>query len=182
MIEWTNGDQDITLFHIDGTLNLADLLTKENDLGVQDVSSGSEWQEGKAWMKLCTDDMSLKKYSDLTVTTAIDDQVKAECFDQLLLDTPISTHTLFRLHPDTPCVSAAAVGRDTLSLIIDPIYFGWYKTLRILKLVIKFTKIIRHKLHQGYRNTSCHICNKEEITNWDAEQVLFRHETQVVKK
>ena len=85
MIEWTNGDQDITLFHKDGTLNLADLLTKEHDLEVQDVSLGSEWQEGKAWMKLCTDDMPLKKYSDLTVTTAIDDQVKAECFDQLLL-------------------------------------------------------------------------------------------------
>ena len=42
MIEWTNGDQDIPLFHIDGTLNLADLLTKEHDLGVQDVSTGSD--------------------------------------------------------------------------------------------------------------------------------------------
>ena len=57
MIEWTNGDQDILLFHIDGPLNLADLLTKEHDLGVQDVSTGSDWQEGKEWMKLDTENM-----------------------------------------------------------------------------------------------------------------------------
>ena len=181
MIEWTNGDQDIPLFHIDGTLNLADLLTKEHDLGVQDVSTGSDWQEGKEWMKLDTENMPVKKYSDLTVTMAIEDQVSAECFDQLLLDTPISTHTLFRLHPDTTCASSVAAGRGVLSLIIDPIYFGWFKTLRILKLVIKFTKIIQHRKHQTSKNKSCHICNNEELKDWDAEQVLFKYETQVVK-
>ena len=110
MIEWTTGDQSIPLFHIDGTTNLADLLTKEHMLGVQDVSIGSEWQEGKPCMKLNTVNMPLKKYTDLTVTNEIDDQVKLECYDQLLLENPISMHILFRLHTDTPWVSAAAVG------------------------------------------------------------------------
>ena len=130
-------------------------------------------------MKLDTENMPVKQYSDLTVTMAIEDQVSAECFDQLLLDTPISTHTLFRLHPDTTCASSVAAGRGALSLIIDPIYFGWFKTLRILKLVVKLRKIIQHRKHQTNKNNSCYICNNEELK--DAEQVLFRYETQVVK-
>ena len=103
-------------------------------------------------MKLDTETMPLKKYTDLTVTNEINDQVKLECYDQLLLEDPISTHTLFRLHTDTSCVSAAAVGRGTQKLPIDPIYFGWFKTLRILKNVILFTKLVRHKMHGKSRN------------------------------
>ena len=50
MIEWTTGDQIIPLFRIYGTTNLADLLTKEHILGVEDVSTGSEWQAGRETM------------------------------------------------------------------------------------------------------------------------------------
>ena len=182
MIEWITGDQNIPLFHIDGTTNLADLLTKEHILGIQDVSTGSECQEGKPWMKLDTDTIPLKKYSDLTVTNEVDDQVKLECYDQLLLENPISTNTLFRLHSDTPCVSAAAAGRGTQVLPIDPIYFGWYKTLRILKNVILFTKLVRHKLHGEVRSFTCSVCEEEEVTDQEAEMMLFRYETKIVKK
>ena len=46
--------------------------------------------------------MPIKRYSDLTVTPDIDVLVKSECFDQLLLDSPTSTHThtVNRLHAD----------------------------------------------------------------------------------
>ena len=64
------------------TTNLADLLTKEHLLGVADVSTNSEWQEGKPWMRLATENMPIKRYSDLTVTPDIDELVKSECFDQ----------------------------------------------------------------------------------------------------
>ena len=106
-----------------GTQNLADLLKKEHQLGVAEGSTGSEWQEGKSWMRLATEDMPIKRYSDLTVTLDIDELVKSECFDQFLLDSPISTHTLFRLHADTVVISAAAAGRGSSSLLIVSVYF-----------------------------------------------------------
>ena len=181
MIEWTTEDQDIPLFHIDGTQNLADLLTKEHLLGVADVSTNSEWQEGKSWMRLATENMPIKRYSDLTVTPDIEELVKSECFDQLLLDSPISTHTLFRLHADTVVISAAAAGRGCRSLLIDPVYFGWFRTLRILKTVLKFIKAIRHKSHKSFKLNSCHLCCEEQIADWEAEQILVRYESDVIK-
>ena len=55
MMEWTTGEEEVPLYHIDGSINLANLLTKEHAPTVQDVSTGSEWQAGKPWMKLDTD-------------------------------------------------------------------------------------------------------------------------------
>ena len=42
LLEWTAGSKDKVLYHIDGSLNLADLLTKEHEIGVKTVSRGSE--------------------------------------------------------------------------------------------------------------------------------------------
>ena len=70
---------------IDGTLNLADLLTKQHCLGTEDVSGGSVWQEGNPWMKMDVDKMPLKKYSDLTIPSSLEKQVSEECYDHLLL-------------------------------------------------------------------------------------------------
>ena len=44
MIEWTTGRDYLPLYHVDGKLNLSDLLTKKHDLTVEDLSTGSNWQ------------------------------------------------------------------------------------------------------------------------------------------
>ena len=67
-------------------------------------------------------------------------------------------------------------------LPIDPIYFGWYKTLRILKNVILFTKLVRNKMHGKSRNYTCNVCEGEEVTDQEAEMMLYRYETKVIKK
>lgn len=46
LIEWMTGFKDNALYHIDGNLNLANLLTKKHDIGVEDVSRGSQWIKG----------------------------------------------------------------------------------------------------------------------------------------
>ena len=43
-------------------------------------------------------------------------------------------------------VSAVAAGRGESSLLIDPVYFGWYKTLRILKNVIRFSRLTKGRI------------------------------------
>ena len=41
MIEWTTGRDYLPLYHVEGELNLSDLLTKKHDLTVDDLSTGS---------------------------------------------------------------------------------------------------------------------------------------------
>ena len=75
MINWTTGEDEISLFHADGTQNIADLLTKQHIIGIEDVSDESAWQDGNLWMRLERDEMPLKAYSDLTVPQNVEDQV-----------------------------------------------------------------------------------------------------------
>lgn len=58
LFEWTAGSKN-KVFHIDGSLNLVDLLTKEHEVGVDTVSRGFEWIEGLPWMTLDKDEMPL---------------------------------------------------------------------------------------------------------------------------
>ena len=44
MIEWTNGRDYLPIYHVDGTMNLANLLTKKHDLSVDNLSTSSDWQ------------------------------------------------------------------------------------------------------------------------------------------
>ena len=41
MIEWTTGRDYLPIYHVDGELNLSDLLTKKHDLTVKALSTGS---------------------------------------------------------------------------------------------------------------------------------------------
>ena len=54
MIEWNTGREYLPIYHVDGNLNLLDLLTKKHDLTVEDLSTGSDWQTGLPWMRLGT--------------------------------------------------------------------------------------------------------------------------------
>ena len=64
------------MFHVDGTCIVADLLTKQHIFGVKDVSERLTWQTGNPWMRLETEKMQLKAYSNLTVPQNIEDQVR----------------------------------------------------------------------------------------------------------
>ena len=68
LFEWTTGRKSIPLFHIDGTANLTDLLTKKHKIKVEDVSSGSDWIEGLQWMRLPSSETS---YEDLSLNKGV---------------------------------------------------------------------------------------------------------------
>ena len=80
MIEWTTGRDYLPLYHVDGELNLSDLLTKKHDLTVEDLSTGSNWQAGLPWMKLGTKDMPLFPHQLLTITREVEELIEEECF------------------------------------------------------------------------------------------------------
>ena len=52
--------------HIDTNLNIADLGTRLAT--VDQISEGSEWQDGKAWMKLPRDQMPIKTMQEVSLT------------------------------------------------------------------------------------------------------------------
>ena len=171
MMEWTTGEEEVPLYHIDGPSNVADLLTKEHILSIRDVSTGSEWQAGKSWMRLDTNKMPLKQYSDLTVTPIIENEIDAECFDNLL--SPTAFHQLFVQYSEPIFVAAVTTGRVNYELIVDPIRFGWFRALRIVKYVLKFVQ----KLKTKYILTTTPI----DIQDCDAENVFIRYESAVIR-
>ena len=171
MMEWTTGDEEVPLYHIDGASNLADLLTKQHTLSINDVSTGSEWQTGKPWMKLDTDKMPLKQYSDLTVTPIIENEIDAECFDHLL--SPTAFHQLFVQYSEPTFIAAVAIGRVHYELLVDPIRFGWFRALRIIKYVLKFIQRLKSKgISSNY---------PINIQDCDAENVFIKYESAVIR-
>ena len=67
LIQMTTGGDHIPLFHIDGSRNIADLLTKHHEISIEDLSTGSLWQTGHSWMHLDENQMNLNKYEDLKI-------------------------------------------------------------------------------------------------------------------
>ena len=67
--------------------------------------------------------MPSKKYSDLTVTPSIENEVDAECFDHLL--SPTAFHQLFVQYSEPIGVSAVPAGRVQYELLVDHIRIGW---------------------------------------------------------
>ena len=82
LFEWITGSKANPLWHIDGNLNLADLLTKKHEISVDHVSRGSDWIEGLDWMKLSLPDMPLISYDQLHLEKPVKELVEKECFPE----------------------------------------------------------------------------------------------------
>ena len=80
LFEWTTGSKVNPLWHVDGSLNLADLLTKKHEIGVQHVSKGSEWIEGLSWMKNDLSEMPITSYANLRIDKPVEESMKKEFF------------------------------------------------------------------------------------------------------
>ena len=92
-------DKGVPLYHIDGTSNIADLLTKPHNLKPADLSRGSQWQNGMSWMTLSLPDMPITRYEDLSLSSAELFNINEECFS----DAPASAsaHAASTLQPHT---------------------------------------------------------------------------------
>ena len=75
---------ELPLFHIDGKVNPADLLTKPNNLKPNDMTSSSIWISGYPWMELDLNDMPITTFSDLQLTSSQNQTLDQECFPEIL--------------------------------------------------------------------------------------------------
>ena len=83
MVQWTlalSVGDPLPLYHVDGEMNIADLLTKEHSITVKDVSEGSLWQIGPAWLTLPVSAMPLKKYDQIIMKKEEEKEALKECY------------------------------------------------------------------------------------------------------
>ena len=90
-----SADQDtLELYHIDGQVNPADLVTKQHDIQPSDIGEHSIWQSGYPWMTRLKKDMNLTSFKDLTVDKDVEALVDTECFPEPIMSekSNISAH------------------------------------------------------------------------------------------
>ena len=102
----------LPLYHIDGTLNPADLVTKRHEITPKNIGPGSTWQNGEKWMSLPFNQMPLTTYDDLKISKAEESEIKTECFPELIMTKSIHaiyppqdaerSHTLKVMHASMP--------------------------------------------------------------------------------
>lgn len=72
--------ETISLFHIDGKANIADLLTKSHDMSPSALNKSSEWMTGMPWMRLKSHEIPKTTYDQLTVSKSDIMDIDKECF------------------------------------------------------------------------------------------------------
>ena len=174
----------VPLYHVDGTRNLTDLLTKDHDIKVEQMSIGSPWQDGEPCMKLDFKDMPLSIYEMLSLDKKSQEEVQNECFSELFL--PESQKISINFVPD-PGPSGPKEARVWSEFIINPIRLGWMKTIRILNIVLKFKDVVKHKTFHGYSVVECRRCldverNDPRDNHQKSKDILFKYESRVVLK
>ena len=189
LMEMTTESRTIPLFHIDGKINIADILTKPHELNMKDLSIGSTWQEGHAWMSGNISEFPMSQYENLTVSIQDKSIIKEECFSEpfLLEQEEGSVHIIERVESETKFVRSSH--RDKMEMIIDPIALGWMKSLRILSVIKAYPHIIVHdKLdHKISFSEKCIPCQYPITPDYrdcmkPAKNYIFKYETQVALK
>ena len=121
LIQMSVDSESIPLYQIKGTSNLADLLTKPYVLDTENLSIGSEWEQGSDWMRQNSINFPISRYEDLKVDRNVLVQIKTKCFSEPLYPESLQSHGVIRDHKTTFLV---APGRKNYTIILDPISFG----------------------------------------------------------
>ena len=199
LFEWVTESKENPLWHIDGTLNLADLLTKKHEIEVSTVSQGSDWIEGIEWMRKPKKEMPLTSYEDLKLETSVEEVVKAECFSESFME-KFSGDIKPEIDDGSPAIGdddsdetgglgalAANAGKGVAELLVDPVFEGWRRALRIIGYMQGWRTKHYHRKHTKV-DKDCNLCKLGDH-RWDsrnenkkAEDYLFRWESERVRR
>ena len=179
-ISWAVNDREnkIPLYHIEGKQNIADRLTKPEPFQVSSVAHDSEWIKGKPWMTLPTEKMELDSFEKVRV-----EKEKLDAYREACIDDP---HFLKEKNNpelvDTIPVFTTLSKSHQQFLLIDLVFFGWKKSIRILANVFKFVHRLKHKKHGN--NSECPQCfyNCDPDFEKTAELYIFRKESMQIEK
>jgi hypothetical protein len=80
----------LPLYHCDGKINPADLVTKPNNLSPKDLTEDSLWVNGYDWMKLPTSQMPLTSYQEVCASSMEKEVIGSECFPEAILPSQVT--------------------------------------------------------------------------------------------
>ena len=186
------GDEDpLPLYHVDGEMNIADLLTKEHSITVKDVSEGSLWQTGPAWLSLPVDALPLKKYDQIYMKKEEEKEALKECFSEPFMtsgevDTLPSSNGLYSVKPAADQLTPP----DSLDLPMNLVHHGWVRARNLLMGLLRCVDRWVHKSHLVCKSTrNCVLCNAgddkfKEIGMLEkrAEYLMYRKESDIITK
>ena len=154
-------------------------------------------------MLLPTDKLSITKYGGINITATKKALLRAECFDDpYFLGQRESDHTPLNAmmaeyglgtDPTEPAVHGPLSSLPRSPLLLDPVEFGWFKSIHILKHVVIFTMKLKHFCFHTCRavqEESCHYCNPppnmtdsflDAKVHEQVENYLFRQKTLHIK-
>ena len=213
MIEWTDVPiEELPLVHIDGTMNISDLLTKHHDLSVSDMSQDSEWQCGSKWMRLPFQDMPVKKYSSLVVDPQKSKEIDSECFQEpfqqketpphldqypheVVLD---AYHVLVHDNAGGPCTPASdPLLRDKAqcfqtsgppkgeNFFVDLITLGWQRARNTISTVIWAFRTWKHRASQNVHKecgSGCWHCTNSDLSQAAKKSDLMNEAEKIIFK
>ena len=162
-------------YHVDSENNVADIGTR-SDLPV-DLSLTSEWQIGKSWMRLPSEDMPIRTIEQITLTSEerrlASKETKAQDINGIVLvnlQSKVSDRCSFSKY------------------IIDPNRFSWPKTVRALSYAFRFIDKLKVWIKPWFPPTKeeNNLSPEELVPNdWEisrAENYFFFKASQEVKQ
>ena len=120
-------------FHIDGTLNIADLGTRHTE--VFEVGLDSEWQNGKAWMSLPHENMPLKTIEDINLSSE----------EKRIASRETKTQVLYNDLPEM--VPRVSERYEFSKYILNPNKRSWESSVRVLSYVLRFISCVRKNFY-----------------------------------
>ena len=194
LIAWTLEDrEEIPLYHIDGKLNLADLLTKPRNITEKDVGLESKWQNGLHWMTLPTCDLPITSYNDINLPSKERESMRKECYDENFLIS--SNHLLLKEELSQSKEIGSHLAQNIVSsperkpFFLDLIGKGWFRSISMLTYLWGCVDKWRHICHINIQksNPDCILCSEHVSTDFSyytnkAYQTIFKHETAIISK
>lgn len=144
-------------YHTESHENVADIGTRHAT--VNDISEQSEWQQGKAWMRMPFEDMPLKTASQVTLSSE-----EKRIASKELKNPDISGHVLL-----TTLVSKVSDRYSYSKYLVDPCHLPWKKSVRVLALVKKFISVLR-------KRCECPGQPKPDLANKEQRECLLTHD------
>jgi hypothetical protein len=160
-------EEIIPLYHIEGTQNLADMVTKPRKLSLGDIDATSSWKTGLDWMRLPTEE--LPKSQHTVPNSSEEDQiVAAEAFpdvENYTIEVEARRELTEGQQDFSPSLffsGAVRGGREPpwLEQTFDFLHFGWRRAKKRLATVWRVVLKFRHGAHKNVPqpNPDCCVC------------------------
>ena len=127
------------LFHVDGKENIADCGTRPDLLSVEQLSPGSDWLCGKAWMRESVE-YALEKGIIKSTRDIILDNEKKKVFKQGIINDFFDSNLIEDYYVNTIDVKKVVEITISSNYLFDPLKRSFRPTVRIYALVILATK------------------------------------------